>query len=134
MGAHQGTPSGARAAFPRPFAQSRLEHPRDGTTHAEGSMAASPTPGTGGQGTSWGLIAQVRVGMEVHDSLGEHIGKVTDIRLGDPDAIDIGRGDASMPGEGFAVASGLVGRMLLNGSIKVDDKRRLRADHHYYAM
>jgi len=24
--------------------------------------------------------------------------------------------------------------MLLNGSINVDDKRRLRADHHYYAM
>jgi hypothetical protein len=82
--------------------------------------------------------------MEVADATGERIGKVTDVRIGDPDAIDIGGEESpTLPGEGFAlamgahrepnVAAGLVGRLLRNGYIKIDDRRRFRRDHHYYA-
>jgi hypothetical protein len=86
---------------------------------------------------------QVQDGMDVVDAAGEHIGKVTGIRIGDPDAIDIESGEYRMPGEGFALAMGahrepnvpqpLVPRLLREGYIKIDDKRRFRRDHHYYA-
>jgi len=95
-------------------------------------------------GASRQRIFQVKNGMDVVDAAGEHIGKVTSVRVGDPDAIDIGTGDRGLPGEGFALAMGahrepnvpppLVSRLLREGYIKIDDKRRLRRDHHYYAL
>jgi hypothetical protein len=104
-------------------------------------MSGTSTPVSGDHGASGRLIAQVREGMDVEDSAGEHVGTVTFIRLGDPTAIDVDLGDASTPGEEFAggpqepnVAPGLVRRLLMNGYIKIDDIRRLRRDHHYYAM
>jgi hypothetical protein len=79
--------------------------------------------------------------MDVEDVAGEHVGKVTFIRLGDPTAIDVDLGDASTPGEALAgeprepnVVPGLARRLLMNGYIKIDDIRRLRRDHHFYAM
>jgi hypothetical protein len=89
-------------------------------------------------------IALIREGMEVEDAAGERIGTVSDVRIGDPDAIDFGGGDSDTSlGEGVALAMGahrepnvpasLVGRLLRDGYIKIDDKRRLRRDHHYYA-
>jgi hypothetical protein len=89
-------------------------------------------------------VALIREGMEVADATGERIGKVTDVRIGDPDAIDFGGEESpTRPAEGFAlamgahrepnVAAGLVGRLLRNGYIKIDDRRRFRRDHHYYA-
>jgi hypothetical protein len=82
--------------------------------------------------------------MEVEDAAGERIGKVTDIRMGDPYATDVEAQEvATLPGEGFAMAMGahrepnvaswLVGRLLRTGYIKIDDKRHFRRDHHYYA-
>jgi len=89
-------------------------------------------------------ILQVKDGMDVIDSAGEHIGKVTGIRVGDPNAIDVESYDPGIPGEGFALAMGahrepnvprsLVPRLLREGYIKIDDKRRFRRDHHYYAL
>jgi hypothetical protein len=89
-------------------------------------------------------LESIKIGMEVDDATGERIGEVADLHLGDPDAIDVGRGDASMPGEGFAIAMGahrepnvepgLVNRLLRAGYIKIDDKRHFRRDHHYYAI
>jgi hypothetical protein len=81
--------------------------------------------------------------MDVADATGERIGKVTDIRLGDPDAIDIRSHDPGLPSDRYAallgadsepnVPAGLADRMLRIGYIKIDDKRHLRRDHHYYA-
>jgi len=90
-------------------------------------------------------LASIKIGMEVDDATGERIGKVADLRIGDPDAIDVGgREDASRVGEGFALAMGahrepnvepgLVNRLLISGYIKIDDKRHFRPDHHYYAI
>jgi hypothetical protein len=99
---------------------------------------------TEGQGVNPPLIEQVRVGMEVHDSAGEHIGKLTYYRIGDPSAIDIEPMTDRPVGEQFAVAMGghrepnvpppLLKRFLMTGYLKVDDKRRLKRDHHYYAL
>ena len=104
-------------------------------------MSGTPTPASGDHGPSGRLITQVREGMDVEDSAGEHVGTVTFIRLGDPTAIEVDLGDASTPGEEFRggpqepnVAPGLVRRLLMSGYIKIDDIRRLRRDHHYYAM
>ncbi len=106
----------------------------------------SPTLGfeSGESGAIRQRIFQVKNGMDVYDAAGEHIGEVAGIGLGDPDAIDIGTGDPAMPGEGFALAMGahrepnvapaLVTRLLREGYIKIDDKRRFRRDHHYYAL
>ena len=99
---------------------------------------------TAGQGANLPLIEQVQIGMEVHDSAGEHIGKLTYYRIGDPLAIEIEPMTDRPVGEQFAVAMGghrepnvpppLVKRFLMAGYIKVDDKRRLKRDHHYYAL
>jgi len=90
-------------------------------------------------------LAKIHTGMDVVDADGEQIGKVADLRMGDPDAIDVGNQDpTAMSGEGIAMAMGvrrepnvppgLVGRLLRAGYIKIDDKRHFRPDHHYYAL
>jgi hypothetical protein len=106
-------------------------------------MSSTPLPGTGDGEKTPELITRIRLGMEVEDAAGERIGKVADILLGDPDAIDFGDREPVTSGEGLAlalgvhrepnVAPGLVGRLLRAGYIKVDDKRHFRRDHHYYA-
>ncbi len=87
------------------------------------------------------VLSQIREGMDVEDSAGDHIGKVTFIRLGDPTASEVELGDASTPGEAYGgvpqepnVEPALVRRLLMIGFIKIDDVRRLRRDHHYYAV
>jgi hypothetical protein len=108
-------------------------------------MSSTPMSGSGGPGDIQERMSRIRIGMDVEDSTGELIGKVGDLRNGDPDAVDIGgRDSATMVGEGFALAMGahrepnvppgLVNRLLRAGYIKIDDKRRLRTDHHYYAL
>jgi hypothetical protein len=99
--------------------------------------------GSGAHDTSYERITRIQDGMDVVDAAGEHIGNVAGIRIGDPDAVDIERGEYGTPGEGFALAMGahrepnvppaLVDRLLREGYIKIDDKRRFRRDHHYYA-
>jgi len=99
--------------------------------------------GTGALNLNQAMIAQITEGMDVVDTSGEHIGKVTDLRVGDPDGIDVGGGEARNASEGIAMAFGghrepnvpqpLVGRILRQGYIKIDDKRHLRKDHHHYA-
>ena len=106
-------------------------------------MSSMPSSSAGGGQSIYQQIAQIRVGMEVEDAAGAHVGKVTDLRIGDPDAIDVGMADAGIPGEGFALAMGaqrepnvprgLVSRLLRIGYIKIDDKRHFRQDRHYYA-
>ena len=106
-------------------------------------MSSAPSAGGTGAPPEW--FGQIRLGMEVLDVTGEHVGNVADLRPGDPDAIDVGENDPlALPGEGFALAmgahrepnvpQGLVGRLLRAGYIKVDDKRHFRRDHHYYAL
>lgn len=87
------------------------------------------------------LISQVQEGMDVEDVAGEHVGKVTFVRIGDPSAIDVELEDVSMPGDAYSVepqepnvAPTMVRRLLVNGYLKIDDIRRLRRDHHYYAL
>ena len=88
-------------------------------------------------------ITRIQDGMDVLDAAGEHIGKVAGIQIGDPAAIDVESVEYRMPGEAFALAMGahsepivpppVVGRLLREGYIKIDDKRHFRRDHHYYA-
>jgi hypothetical protein len=88
-------------------------------------------------------IMRIQNGMDVFDAAGEHIGKIGTVRIGDPDAIDIESGEFRVPGEGIALAMGarrepnvpqpLVGRLLRDGYVRIDDKRHFRRDHHYYA-
>jgi hypothetical protein len=108
-------------------------------------MPSKPTSGAGNAAAIQERMARVQVGMEVEDAAGERIGKIADIRIGDPDAIDVGGQAPGSPlNEGFALAigahrepnvpAGLVERLLRAGYIKIDDKRHFRPDHHYYAM
>ncbi len=87
------------------------------------------------------LLSQIQDGLDVEDVAGEHVGKVTFVRLGDPSAIDVELDDASIPGEAYSgeprepnVTPTMVRRLLVNGYIKIDDVRRLRRDHHDYAL
>src|SRR3954447_20524259 len=105
-------------------------------------MSSDPTTSSGQGGTPHEMMKRIREGMDVFDSAGEHIGTVGDLRIGDPDAIDV-HGPGRLPGEGLArargpppepnVPAGLVGRLLRTGYIKIDDKRHARRDHHFYA-
>ena len=106
---------------------------------------STPSSSAGDARSIQDRFAQIRLGMDVEDVAGEHVGKVADLRVGDPDAIDVGEPDPlALSGEGFAlamgahrepnVAPGLVGRLLQAGYIKIDDKRHFRRDHHYYAL
>lgn len=87
-------------------------------------------------------LAQVRTGMRVEDEAGEQIGSVAYVQIGESCAIepaDLG----ALTGEGVALDFGahpepavppeMVSRFLLIGYIKVEDKRRFRPDHHFYA-
>jgi hypothetical protein len=88
-------------------------------------------------------LARVQFGMEVKDAAGARIGRVAYVEIGDPGAVEPGGFD-NLPGEEIAKSLGahpephvspeLVARLLLIGYIKVEDKRRFRPDHHYYAM
>ena len=87
------------------------------------------------------LIAKVKEGMKVEDVAGEHIGTLTFLKLGDPSALDIELDDASNPGDFYSgepmepnVVPSMVRRLLVNGFLKIDDARRFRRDHHYYAL
>ena len=108
-------------------------------------MSTTPSSsGTGDAGSNQERMVLIREGMDVEDASGELIGKVTDIRMGDPYAT---AGEvqepATRPVAGFAVAMGadgepnvaswLAGRLRRTGYIKIDDKRHFRRDHHYYA-
>ena len=99
--------------------------------------------GTGTPDPRHAVILRIKEGMDVVDASGEHVGKVTDLRVGDPDATDAGGGEARNAAEGLAMAFGghrepnvpqpLVGRMIGQGYIKIDAKRHFRKDHHHYA-
>ena len=90
------------------------------------------------------LLRQVQTGMEVKDATGARIGNVAYIQIGDPGAVTPGPAPGALPGEQVALAMGahpepnvppqMVGRMLMMGFIKVNDKRHFRKDHHFYAM
>jgi hypothetical protein len=87
-------------------------------------------------------LMRIQLGMEVEDSNGETIGKVADVRNGDPEAAEVEQ--TREPGQEFIEAFGaipepnvppaLVPRLLREGYIKIDDKRHFRRDHHYYAL
>jgi hypothetical protein len=107
----------------------------------ENSMSESPSSAGGNHNAGGRLISQIREGMDVEDVAGEHVGKVAFARIGDPSAIDVELGDASIPGEFYSgepqepnVVPTMVRRLLVNGYLKIDDIRRLRRDHHYYAL
>jgi hypothetical protein len=82
--------------------------------------------------------------MAVVDAAGETIGQVASIKLGDPEALTVDAGDAGdRLGDAVVLALGghrepdvpadLAERLLRPGYIKIDEKRPLRPDHHYYA-
>jgi uncharacterized membrane protein len=116
---------------------------------AEGRGEVSPRAGyvvaapAADQGTVEDRLGRVRDGMDVVDAAGEVVGKIGYVKMGDPEAVSVETG-GGLPGEGLAVAmggkrepdvpAGLVGRLLRSGYVKIDDKRRLRTDHHYYAL
>jgi len=105
-------------------------------------MCSMPTFEAGGSATS-GPMGQIKPGMNVEDASGERIGEVTDIRLGDPESIDVRSQGPGMPSDRYAtlmgvdaepqVPQGLADRMLRLGYIKIDNKRHFRRDNHYYA-
>jgi hypothetical protein len=104
-------------------------------------MAETPSQASGNHNAGGRLISQIQDGMDVEDVAGEHVGKVTFIRIGDPSAIEVELGDASTPGDAYSgepqepnVTPTMVRRLLVNGYLKIDDVRRLRRDHHYYAL
>lgn len=89
------------------------------------------------------LLGEVQPGMPVEDVASERIGHVAYVQIGDLSA-DVSDRSLGFPGEGMAMALGarpephvapeMVSRMLQIGFIKVDDTRRFRPDHHFYAM
>jgi uncharacterized membrane protein len=107
-----------------------------------GTTVAAPV-GAGDQGTPQDRLARIRDGMDVVDAAGETIGKVGYVKMGDPDAASVEPG-SGQPGDAMVLAmggkrepdvpAGLVGRLLRAGYVKIDDKRRLRTDYHYYAV
>ena len=52
-------------------------------------MAETPSQASGNHNAGGRLISQIQDGMDVEDVAGEHVGKVTFIRIGDPSAIDV---------------------------------------------
>jgi hypothetical protein len=51
------------------------------------------------------LLEQVHPGMEVVDRAGERLGRVEDVRMGDPEAATTEGNDVGQPGEGSLVGS-----------------------------
>jgi hypothetical protein len=107
-------------------------------------MSDMSSSGTGDAGSNQERMVLIREGMDVEDTAGERIGKVTDIRMADPYATaGDNQGSVAQPVGGFAVAMGsdgepnvaswLSGQLRRSGYIKIDDKRHFRRDHHYYA-
>jgi hypothetical protein len=88
-------------------------------------------------------LTRVRPGMVVDDAAGTRIGNVDYVQIGDPGALTPGEGRGALPGEEIVLATGahpepkvppqMVGKLLLIGYIKVNDNRRFRPDHHFYA-
>jgi hypothetical protein len=106
-------------------------------------MSDSPRRVTGDPRVNRERLAQIQWGMQVEDAEGVQIGHVAYVRIGDPSA-DTRDRSVGFPGEGMAMALGarpephvateMVSRLLQFGYIKVDDTRRFRPDHHFYAM
>jgi hypothetical protein len=88
-------------------------------------------------------FAQIQVGMDVEDAAGAHVGKVVDLRFGDPYADDVGGSEPGVPVGGYAAGAGapsepnvpapLASRLRRIGYIKIDDRRHFRRDRHFYA-
>jgi uncharacterized membrane protein len=103
-----------------------------------------PRVHTADQGTPEQRLERVRNGMDVVDAAGETIGKVGYVKTGDPEAATVDAADVGLKsGDAMVLAMGghrepdvpdvLAGRLMQSGYIRIDDKRRLRSDHHYYA-
>jgi hypothetical protein len=83
------------------------------------------------RGSAVGPIAQVREGMPVIDAAGERIGKVSYVKMGDPEAVTT-QGQETDDGEPQVVGE-LRKRLLRVGFVKIDRKGFLRPDGYVAA-
>jgi hypothetical protein len=105
-------------------------------------LEQTPEPGVGGASAS--RLKGIKPGMEVEDPVGERIGQVSYVHFGESGGSALWSRGPGMRGERLAAEIGaepvpdvppdIADRMLRVGYIKIDDKRRFRFDHHYYAL
>jgi hypothetical protein len=78
-------------------------------------------------------MARIRQEMEVEDASGERFGKVTDVRIDAPGAIETGFSPVLGAHQAPNLPEELIGRLQQAGYIKKDETRYFRRDFRYFA-
>ena len=103
-------------------------------------MDADPTAADMGMAVS---LEQLREGMKVLDADGKEVGTIGLIQFGDPSAEQLAYEPPVIAGAAFAtdvvrsepnVPEPLRSKLLSLGYVRVDEKLRLRPDHHFYVL